>query len=114
MIRCDVKGKIAFTASVLGHFSIVGYSAYSPSKFAARGLTEALQSEFVLYGIAGTTFCPGFVEENKVKTAITLKLTASQPSTPSPSMSSPWSVHGPVGDSAVSSATPPFESEYVR
>jgi hypothetical protein len=37
-----------------------------------------------------------------------------QPATAGPPMSRPRSVHGPVGVSAVSRATPPFESEYVR
>ena len=37
MIRDGVKGKIVFVSSVLGYFSIVGYSPYSPGKFALRG-----------------------------------------------------------------------------
>ncbi|PSR73882.1 hypothetical protein PHLCEN_2v10302 [Hermanssonia centrifuga] len=80
MVRDGVKGKIVFVASVLGYFSIVGYSPYSPGKFAIRGLAEALQSEFVLYDIGihicfpGTILSPGYVEENKVKPKITLKI----------------------------------------
>lgn len=80
MVRDGVKGKIVFVCSVLGYFSIVGYSPYSPGKFAIRGLAEALQSEFLLYGIdihvifPGTIFSPGYIEENKVKPKITLKL----------------------------------------
>lgn len=44
------------------------------------GLAEALQSEFLMYGIGvhilfpGTIFSPGLIEENKVKPKITLKL----------------------------------------
>ncbi|KAI0689747.1 oxidoreductase [Cytidiella melzeri] len=80
MVRDGVKGKIVFVASVLAYFSIVGYSPYSPGKFAIRGLAEALQSEFVMYGIdihitfPGTIFSPGLEEENKIKPKITLKL----------------------------------------
>ena len=100
MVRDGVKGKLVFTSSVLGYFSMVGYAPYSPGKFAVRGtfffshhptfsslltcrppgLAEALQSEFLLYGIdvhisfPATILSPGFVEENKVKPKITLKL----------------------------------------
>ncbi|GJE95392.1 3-ketodihydrosphingosine reductase-like protein [Phanerochaete sordida] len=80
MVRSGVHGKLVFTSSVLGYFSMVGYSPYSPGKFAVRGLAEALQSEFLLYGISvhiafpGTIFSPGFAEENKVKPKITLRL----------------------------------------
>lgn len=74
------KGKIVFVASVLAYFSIVGYSTYSPGKFAIRGLAEALQSELILYGIdihicfPGTIFTPGYEEENKTKPKVTLKI----------------------------------------
>lgn len=80
MVAEGVKGKIVFVSSVLGYFSIVGYSTYSPGKFAVRGLAEALQSEFLLYGIGvhicfpGTIFTPGYEEENKVKPQVTLKI----------------------------------------
>ena len=80
MVAEGVKGKIVFVSSVLGYFSIVGYSTYSPGKFAIRGLAEALQSEFLLYGIdvhisfPGTIFSPGLIEENKVKPKVTLKI----------------------------------------
>ncbi|KAI0343504.1 oxidoreductase [Trametopsis cervina] len=80
MVRDGVQGKIVFVASVLAYFSFVGYSTYSPGKFAIRGLAEALQSEFLMYGIGvhitfpGTIFSPGLEEENKVKPQITLKL----------------------------------------
>ncbi|KAI0821010.1 oxidoreductase [Irpex lacteus] len=80
MVREGVKGKIVFVSSVVGYFSMVGYSSYSPGKFALRGLAEALQGEFLLYGIdihitfPGTIFSPGLVEENKIKPKITLKI----------------------------------------
>ena len=46
----------------------------------ATGLAEALQAEFLMYGIdihivfPGTIFSPGLDEENKIKPKITLKL----------------------------------------
>ena len=47
---------------------------------ALTGLAEALQSEFLMYGIdvhilfPGTIMSPGLIEENKTKPKITLKL----------------------------------------
>ncbi|CCM03169.1 uncharacterized protein FIBRA_05291 [Fibroporia radiculosa] len=80
MVRRREKGKIVFVSSVLGYFSIAGYSAYSPGKFALRGLAEALQSELILYGIdvhicfPGTIYTPGYEEENRNKPKLTLKI----------------------------------------
>ncbi|KZT12500.1 oxidoreductase [Laetiporus sulphureus 93-53] len=80
MVRRRERGKIVFVSSVLGYFSIVGYSTYSPGKFAIRGLAEALQSELMLYDIdvhicfPGTIFSPGYEEENRVKPKVTLKI----------------------------------------
>ncbi|TBU42593.1 oxidoreductase [Dichomitus squalens] len=80
MVKQGVKGKIVFVSSVLGFFSFIGYSAYSPGKFALRGLAESLRSELLVYGIdvhiafPATIFTPGLEEENKVKPEITLKI----------------------------------------
>jgi 3-dehydrosphinganine reductase len=38
MAKDGTHGKIVFVASVLGYMSIVGYSTYSPAKFALRGM----------------------------------------------------------------------------
>lgn len=38
MVKEGVKGKIVFVASILAYFSMVGYSSYSPGKFAIRGM----------------------------------------------------------------------------
>ena len=40
MVKDGVKGKLVFFSSVLGYFSIVGYSTYSPGKFALRGTSS--------------------------------------------------------------------------
>ena len=37
MVKSGVKGKIVFVSSILGYFSLVGYSTYSPGKHAIRG-----------------------------------------------------------------------------
>ena len=37
MVKQGIKGKIVFCSSILGYFSMVGYSTYSPGKFAIRG-----------------------------------------------------------------------------
>ena len=37
MVRQGIKGKVVFCSSILGYFSMVGYSTYSPGKFALRG-----------------------------------------------------------------------------
>lgn len=42
-------GRIMFVSSQAGQIGLFGYTAYSPSKFALRGLAEALQMEVSLY-----------------------------------------------------------------
>ncbi|XP_030063371.1 3-ketodihydrosphingosine reductase [Microcaecilia unicolor] len=66
-------GRIVFVSSQAGQVGLFGYTAYSPTKFALRGLAEALQMEVKPYNIYITvayppdTDTPGFQEENKVK-----------------------------------------------
>ncbi|KAG6866462.1 hypothetical protein C0991_003980 [Blastosporella zonata] len=73
-------GKIVFVSSILGYMSMVGYSSYSPAKHALRGLAETLRSELLLYSVSvhiffpGTIYSPGYIEENKTKPKITLKI----------------------------------------
>ncbi|TFK55967.1 oxidoreductase [Heliocybe sulcata] len=80
MVRHRAKGKIVFVSSVLGYMSIIGYSSYSPGKFAIRGLAETLRSELQLYPIdvhiffPGTIYSPGYENENKTKPKVTLKI----------------------------------------
>ncbi|KAF8621629.1 hypothetical protein AX15_007647 [Amanita polypyramis BW_CC] len=80
MVRDRVQGKIVFVSSLLGYMSIIGYSSYSPGKHALRGLAETLRSELLLYSISvhiffpGSIYSPGYIEENKVKPKITLKI----------------------------------------
>uniref|UniRef100_A0A673LH86 3-dehydrosphinganine reductase n=1 Tax=Sinocyclocheilus rhinocerous TaxID=307959 RepID=A0A673LH86_9TELE len=66
-------GRIMFVSSQAGQIGLFGYTAYSPSKFALRGLAEALQMEMKPYNIYVTvayppdTDTPGFAEESKTK-----------------------------------------------
>ena len=48
MVHDGVKGKIVFTSSALGYFSLVGYSTYSPGKFATRGTCSSLSAPRLL------------------------------------------------------------------
>jgi len=60
-------------SSVGGFIGVFGYSAYSASKFAVIGLSEALRGELKPRGITVSVLCPpdtdtpGMVEENKTK-----------------------------------------------
>lgn len=42
-------GRIMFVSSQAGQIGLFGYTAYSPSKFALRGLAESLQMEVSLW-----------------------------------------------------------------
>ncbi|CAL1539395.1 unnamed protein product [Lymnaea stagnalis] len=67
------RGRIVFVSSQAGQIGLFGFSAYSASKFALRGLAEALQMEVKPYNIYLTlafppdTNTPGFQEEQKTK-----------------------------------------------
>lgn len=69
MVQAGVKGKIVITSSTMGLVGFTGYSSYSPTKYALRGLAENLRNEFLMYGIGmhiyypGTMFSPGFENE---------------------------------------------------
>ncbi|KAM4552241.1 3-dehydrosphinganine reductase isoform 1-T1 [Odontesthes bonariensis] len=66
-------GRIMFVSSQAGQIGLFGYTAYSPSKFALRGLAESLQMEIKPYNIYVTvafppdTDTPLLAEENKSK-----------------------------------------------
>jgi 3-dehydrosphinganine reductase len=63
-------GRIVFVSSQAGQLGVFGYTAYSASKFALRGLAESLQMELKPYNIYVTlsyppdTDTPGLKEEN--------------------------------------------------
>ncbi len=67
------KGYIANVSSMAGFIGLIGYTAYTPTKFAIVGLTEALRNELKPYNIQFSilyppdTETPAFEEENKTK-----------------------------------------------
>lgn len=70
MVESKIKdGKIVFISSVLGIMSFAGYSTYSPTKYAVRGLADTLRNELQRYSInihiffPGTIFTPGYEVE---------------------------------------------------
>ncbi|XP_025129418.3 3-ketodihydrosphingosine reductase isoform X2 [Bubalus kerabau] len=66
-------GRVVFLSSQAGQLGLFGYTAYSSSKFALRGLAEALQMEVKPYNVYVTvayppdTDTPGFAKENQTK-----------------------------------------------
>lgn len=71
------KGHLCFVSSTAGLLGVYGYSAYCPTKFAVRGLAEALRCElapervFVSVVYPPDTDTPGFAKENEHKPAET-------------------------------------------
>ncbi|KAL8777681.1 MAG: hypothetical protein Q9213_007755 [Squamulea squamosa] len=78
---------LIFTSSVLAFYPIAGYGPYSPAKASLRSLTDTLSQELLLYPptpsrpaviphciFPATILSPGYIEENKRKHPVTLKL----------------------------------------
>lgn len=74
---------IIFTGSVLSTFSMAGHGTYAPSKFALRGLADALVMETRLYPnvpinvhlvLPNSITTAGYERENETKPQITLQL----------------------------------------
>jgi 3-dehydrosphinganine reductase len=57
-MRVRRRGHIVFVSSGAGIIGVYGYSAYSPSKFAVRGLAEVLRAELVADGVAVSIVYP--------------------------------------------------------
>ncbi|WPL19189.1 Fatty acyl-CoA reductase [Thiorhodovibrio winogradskyi] len=76
-------GKIVLISSGAGLVGIFGYSAYSPTKFAVRGLAEVLRAELKPLGIRvfvvypPDTDTPQLAEENRYKPPETRAITGS-------------------------------------
>ena len=74
------KGHLVFVSSGVGLIGLYGYSSYSPSKFAVRGLAESLRLEMKPHGVhisivyPPDTDTPQLARENKVKPTVTRKL----------------------------------------
>lgn len=71
------RGHLCFTSSTAGVIGVYGYTAYSPTKFALRGLAESLRAEVAPDGVRVSvvyppdTDTPGFATENLHKPAET-------------------------------------------
>ena len=76
------RGNIVFISSGAGLIGLFGYTAYSPSKFALRGLAESLRGELKPQGIKVSivyppdTDTPQLIAENKTKPPETKAITA--------------------------------------
>lgn len=75
-------GHVVLLSSLSGLIGVFGYGAYTPTKFAVRGLGEALDGEFRHRGVVTSivyppdTDTPGFARENLSKPAETVRLSA--------------------------------------
>ena len=76
------KGHIVLISSGAGLIGLYGYTAYSPSKFALRGLAESLRGELKSSGVKLSivyppdTDTPQLAQENKTKPLATQRMTA--------------------------------------
>lgn len=76
------RGHVVLLSSVSGLLGVFGYGAYTPTKFAVRGLGEALHGEFRSQGIVTSivypadTDTPGFHRENLTKPPETARVSA--------------------------------------
>jgi 3-dehydrosphinganine reductase len=76
-------GRVLLVSSAAGLVGVFGYTAYSPTKFALRGLAEALRGEVGRDGVGVSilyppdTDTPQLAEENLTKPAETKRINAS-------------------------------------
>jgi 3-dehydrosphinganine reductase len=72
-MRQNGGGRVVLISSMAGQSGIIGYAAYSASKFALRGLAESLHMEYLPHNIAFTLVNPPDVdtpmlhEEHKIR-----------------------------------------------
>lgn len=91
MIKNGIKsGRVVMVSSTLGLMGMIGYSQYSPTKFALRGLAECLRQELIPYNIrvsiyfVSTINSPGYEKENITKPEITKQIEDGDSSDSSP------------------------------
>eukprot|EP01059_Diplonema_ambulator_P012775 TRINITY_DN23241_c0_g1_i1.p1 TRINITY_DN23241_c0_g1~~TRINITY_DN23241_c0_g1_i1.p1 ORF type:complete len:341 (+),score=103.93 TRINITY_DN23241_c0_g1_i1:48-1025(+) len=81
-------GRVMIVASAAGVCSFIGYSTYSPSKYALRGFSDAIRSELNGFNIKVSicyppdTDTPGFKKENETKPKETLQCFPASPYSP--------------------------------
>lgn len=59
-------GHIVNVASAAGYYAAPDMTAYSASKHAVMGLTEALRAEMAVHGVGVSAICPGIINTNIV------------------------------------------------
>ncbi len=62
LLRVTPGSAILNTGSASGFYGVAGLAIYSATKFAVRGLTEALEIEFAKHGIKVRSLMPGFID----------------------------------------------------
>lgn len=62
LLRATPESTILNTGSASGFYGVAGLAIYSATKFAVRGLTEALEIEFAKHGIKVRSLMPGFID----------------------------------------------------
>ncbi|WP_293698632.1 MULTISPECIES: SDR family oxidoreductase [unclassified Sphingopyxis] len=62
LLRATPGSTILNTGSASGFYGVAGLAIYSATKFAVRGLTEALEIEFAKHGIKVRSLMPGFID----------------------------------------------------
>lgn len=58
------RGQLVLVGSVAGHVAAPNASAYAGSKFAVRGISEAIRGDLASLGIRVTLVSPGFVDSD--------------------------------------------------
>lgn len=82
-MRRRARGRVLLVSSAAGLIGVFGYTAYSPTKFALRGLAESLRGEIGRDGVGVSilyppdTDTPQLAEENLTKPAETKLINAS-------------------------------------
>ena len=64
------SGHVAATSSVAGIVATPGRSGYAAAKFALRGFYDALRAEVFKYNIGITVVCPGYINTDISKNAL--------------------------------------------
>ncbi|UBM57865.1 SDR family oxidoreductase [Marinilongibacter aquaticus] len=64
------SGKIAVTSSVAGHVATPGRSGYAAAKFGLHGFFDALRAEVYKNNIGVTIICPGYIQTDISKNAL--------------------------------------------
>jgi NAD(P)-dependent dehydrogenase (short-subunit alcohol dehydrogenase family) len=62
MIERGAGGHVVNISSTAGYFALGMMSAYNATKFAVRGMSEAMRGELAVHGIGVTAVCPGIID----------------------------------------------------